>query len=114
MKNQFIEHLLELLEPFGAVTARRMFGGTGLFHNGLMFAIVMDELLYLKADDENCTEFESRGLQRFTYKKQGKEVSLSYYEAPAEAVENPAEMRKWAEFAYAAAVRAAKKKILKE
>ena len=109
-KNEFVDHLMELLEPFGEVTVRRMFGGYGVYRQGLMFGIVSDNTLYLKADDHNRAAFEANGLAMFGYTKQGKRIKVSYYEAPAEVLEDPQEMQHWAQLGFEAALRAAHKK----
>lgn len=106
ISTEFMDHILDLLQSFGAVEAKRMFGGYGLFRSGLMFALVSDDILYFKVDAQNRSAFETRGLKCFSYKRQGKPVALSYYEAPANALEDKNEMRLWAEAAYAAALRA--------
>ena len=87
-----------------------MFGGNGIFRDGLMFGLVADSTLYLKVDDVNKPEFEERGLGPFTYEGKGKPMSMSYHRAPEEALDNAEDMRVWAEGAYAAAVRAQKAK----
>ena len=102
---EFINYLMELLAPFDNTRAKRMFGGHGIFRDDLMFGLVADETLYLKADDENRVDFEARGLERFVYYKKGKPMYLSYYLAPEEALDNSADMLVWAELAYAAAIR---------
>ena len=101
---EFVSYVTELLAPFGDVRARRMFGAYGIFRGDLMFGIVADETLYLKADDENRTDFEARGLERFVYYKKGKPMYLSYYQAPEEALDNSGDMLAWAEKSYAAAI----------
>lgn len=105
--NEFVNHVLELCVPLGAVGARRMFGGHGLFLDGLMFAIVVDDALYLKADDFSIHEFRSHGLEPFTYVRAGKTARLHYYQAPEEALETPDQMQPWARRAFAAALRKA-------
>ncbi|HUU40589.1 MAG TPA: TfoX/Sxy family protein [Desulfatiglandales bacterium] len=90
-----VEYLLDLLESFGDIQAKAMFG------------IVDKDTLYLKADDETRTDFEARGLKPFTYKRQGKEIALSYYQAPYEAVDDSEKLCEWARKAYAAALRSA-------
>lgn len=95
----------ELLDGWGTVTARRMFGGHGLYHEGLMFAIVMDSRLYLKADDGNRAEFEALGLAPFTYPMKGKTVALSYWSAPDAMFDEPSEAVRWARSAWEAAAR---------
>ena len=102
---EFVSYVTELLAPFGDVRARRMFGAYGIFRGELMFGIVADEALYLKADDVNRTDFEARGLERFVYYKKGKPMYLSYYQAPEEALDNSGDMLDWAEKSFAAAIR---------
>jgi DNA transformation protein and related proteins len=107
INNGFVEYLLELLQPLPGVTAKRMFGGYGLFRDGLMFGLVADDTLYLKVDEQNRTDFTSRDLGPFVYQKDGKPMPMSYYQAPGEALDNSDDMCQWAENAYQAAVRAA-------
>ena len=103
--SEFVEHLVEQFEAFGPVTARRMFGGHGLFRDGVMFALVIDGTLYFKADERNRAMFEQRGLSRFEYAKQGKRVSVSYYRSPGEAMDDPETLARWAGPAFEAALR---------
>ncbi len=107
--NQFIEEMSEVFVEFGAVQARRMFSGYGLFHAGLMFAIVMRDTLYLKADDSNLHYFHERGLGRFML-ADGKELKIGYYAAPAEVLEDRGEAAIWARRSFAAALRAQAKR----
>ena len=103
--NEFTAHLAELFEEFGPVTVRRMFGGHGIFRDGVMFGLVADDALYLKADDRNRAMFESCGLPRFEYAKQGKRITVSYYLAPGEAMDDPRTLAEWARPAFEAALR---------
>lgn len=102
---EFIAYLQELFQDFGNVSTRRMFGGYGVFFDGLMIGLVADELLYLKVDRQSVERFEKRGLAQFQYPKGGKLVGLSYYLAPEEAMDDPSEMREWAVIAYESALR---------
>jgi DNA transformation protein len=108
--SDFIPFVQELLEGWAPVSARRMFGGHGLYHEGLMFAIVMDQRLYLKADDANRPEFEALGLAPFTYAMKGKEVALSYWAAPDAIFDEPSEAVRWAQSSWDAALRGHKAK----
>jgi len=94
----------------GPVHAKAMFGGHGIYREGLMFALVADSVLYLKSDDETETQFKVKGLEAFTYNKKGKIYAMSYYQAPEEALEDIDEMNLWANQAYGVALRAAAKK----
>ncbi len=104
--SDFVPFVQELLQGWGAVSARRMFGGQGLYHEGLMFAIVMDNRLYLKVDDLNRPEFEAQGLTPFTYPMKGKDVALSYWTAPDAIFDEATEAVRWARSAWDAAARA--------
>ena len=110
MSEDFVEYVMELFGPFGTVGARRMFGGHGVYLDGLMFALVSDETLYLKADDMNRIEFDQAGCEIFSYARNGKRATISFYRAPADAMESPELMLPWARSAYAAALRANAKK----
>jgi DNA transformation protein len=105
-RNEFVEHVLELLAPLGSVSARRMFGGFGIYRDGLMVALVANDVLYLKADTESRGEFEAVGSEPFSYTARRKRVMLSYWRAPEEALESRATMQEWARSAHAAALRA--------
>ena len=106
----YLKHVMELLEPIGDVTSRAMFGGHGIFHQGNMFALISDDTLYFKADEKNRPDYEARGLGPFSYERKGKQLSMSYYRAPYEALDNPKELCQWAQKAYDAAVRGARNK----
>ena len=110
MSDGFVDYVMELLGPFGTVGARRMFGGHGLYLDGLMFAIVAGDLLYLKADEMSRIEFEQAGCEIFAYARQGKRATINFYRAPEDAMESPDLMLPWARSAYAAALRANAKK----
>ncbi|WP_372982678.1 TfoX/Sxy family protein [Marinobacter sediminum] len=108
--SEFVKNLNDVFALFGAVEARRMFGGYGIYHDGLMFALVADDVLYLKVDDSTSGEFVELGLQQFEYEKNGKVMRMSYYAAPEEIFDDLEQAREWAEKAYGAASRARKPK----
>jgi len=98
--------LEEHLAPLGPIQVRRMFGGAGVFLDGLMFGLVSDGVLYLKVDDRNRPVFEAEGLGPFVYEKLGKPATLtSYRQAPERLLDEPDEMLAWARDALAAARR---------
>ncbi len=107
---EFVTHCLDLLAPVGRCTARRMFGGWGISHQGLTFAIIADlgigERLYLKTDAQTSERFEAEGGERFIYTAKGKPMSMGYHTAPEDAMESPALMRPWAHMAWNTAIQA--------
>lgn len=83
-----------------------MFSGYGVFHDGIMFGLIHDETLYLKADAQTVADFAARGLSQFQYVRQGKTIGLSYYQAPESVLEDIHEATQWARPAFEAALRA--------
>lgn len=109
-EKEFTTYVVDLMQSIGPVSAKAMFGGYGIFLDGLMFGLIADNVLYLKVDQETENEFKAMGLAPFTYNKKGKEFKMSYYQAPEEALEDGEEMNLWAAKAYSTALRAASKK----
>ncbi len=108
--SDYVEYLKEVFHQFGSVQPKRMFGGYGVFHKGLMFGLVADDTLYLKVDESIVPHFTDRELEQFSYEKQGKAFKMSYFMAPEEIFDDPEEAKVWADRSYAAAVRSSKPK----
>jgi DNA transformation protein len=104
------EGLKALFEPFGLVTVRRMFGGAGVYAEGLCFAIEADGEVYIKADALNQPNFSAAGSTPFTYAMNGKPKSMSYWRLPEIAHDEADELRRWAGMGLEAARRAAEAK----
>ena len=86
-----------------------MFGGAGVYRDGVMFALIAGEALYFKADELTTAEFEAEGLTPFIYPtKNGTNTLMSYWRAPDRCLDDPHEMVEWAAKALAAALRARK------
>lgn len=109
-RNEFVTYLLEQLAPLGDVSARAMFGGFGIYLDGRMFALVSQDTFYIKADDVNRADFESRGLSPFCPEMRGKKIPLPYWQPPAEAMDDREILCDWARKGCAAADRGAAKK----
>lgn len=107
----FLELLRDQLSGLGPIRIRRMFGGAGIYCDGVMFALVSDDTLYLKADDSNGGDFEAESLPPFSYEtKTGRTTIASYRRAPERLLEDPDELVAWARAALAAAHRAQRAK----
>lgn len=104
--SEFVGFVVESLQPLGPVAARRMFGGHGIFMDGLMFGLIADDQLYLKVDDGNRAAYAARRLQPFTFTSKGRLVETSYREAPSEGFDDPEILCDWGREAFAAALRA--------
>jgi DNA transformation protein len=109
MSGQYRDFVMDLLGPMGPVSARSMFGGTGIYYESVMFALIADDRLYFKATDRNRADFEDEGMEPFTYEgADGRRAVMSYWEVPEHLFDEPEELRLWAEKAVAAAVAAKK------
>ena len=109
-QREYVAHIVDLLQFIGPVESRSMFGGFGMFLEGLMFGLVAGNELYLKVDTQNLQDYEDLGLQAFSFEKNGRQIKMSYYQAPEEAMEDAELLSDWACNAYGAAMRAAAKK----
>lgn len=115
--DDFAAHCVELLQPLGTARARRMFGGHGLYLEGLMVGLIADEQLYLKTDAQTLPQWQAAGGRPFVYvSRRGgtpRTATMSYWSPPAEAIESPGLMQPWARLALEAARRAANAKRVK-
>jgi DNA transformation protein len=109
--NEFVEFVLEELVPVGRARTRAMFGGYGIYLDNTIFAIIVDDRLYFKADGATCHAFTEHGLNPFTYVARGKTITMQYYEASPEVFEEPESMQNWARLALGAALRTKKGKV---
>lgn len=110
VSSEFLEFLTEQMAGFGPVSVRRMFGGAGLYRDGVMFGLVVDDVLYLKADDDSRGEFEAEALPAFSYQtSDGRNTIMSFMRAPERCLDNAEEMADWCRRAHEAALRSKKK-----
>jgi len=96
VSNDFLEYILDQLAPWGGVTVRRMFGGAGLYRDGKMFALVADDVAYLKVDKTNKDKFLAAGASPFK-PYADKPTTMSYFEIPPDILENSEELIEWAQ-----------------
>ncbi len=113
----FHEFVTELFAPMGPVSIRRMFGGAGVFRDGLMFALLGDETIYLKTDAKLRSDLEAEGSAPFLWTKPstGEEIDMGYVSLPSSAMDDPDEASAWARRALAVArTKAAAKPVAKK
>lgn len=97
----FKDFVTELLSGVGPITIRNMFGGAGVYADRVMFAIVVDDVFYLKADETSQRTFEGEGMGPFTYRPAGKRpVAMRYWEVPPRLLEESEELASWARQAH--------------
>jgi DNA transformation protein len=101
------EWLQDLFSGIPGVSVRRMFGGAGVFREGLMFALSLDDgRVALKADEQTIPDFKAEGSTQWTYPhRSGKQMEMGYWHAPERLFDDPDEFRDWAEKAFMTALR---------
>ena len=100
---EFLNLIIEKLSPIGDIKGRAMFGGYGIFHEGLMFALISEDILYFKVNDSNRDRYEKAGSNPFPH-------GISYWEVPTEVLEGTTRLHEWASISIAIAQAANRKK----
>lgn len=94
VSSDYLDFVLEQLAPLGVLTSRKMFGGVGLYANGLFFALIDDDVLYLKGDASVKADFEAAGSQPF--QPFGMDKPMAYWSAPVDALDDGDLLVAWA------------------
>ena len=108
VSSDYLAYVLEQLAGLAGLSARRMFGGVGLYCEELFFGLIDNDTLYLRVNDDNRADYTARGMSQFRPYADRPELSMSYYEAPADVLEDPAQLVSWARRSVAVAMAAAK------
>jgi DNA transformation protein len=108
VSSDYRDFVLEQLAPLGRITSRGMFGGVGVYANGLFFALIDDDTLYLKGDDVLKAEFEAAGSHAFA--PFGPDKPMAYWTAPTEALDDQEILLEWSRKSLEVAARAATSK----
>lgn len=96
MRNkEYIDYIMDLLSLYGNITHKRMFGGTGIYVDKTIFAIIKDNELYFKVNHELAQEYKKAGAYPLTYKRDNKLVTLSYWQVPADILEDEDTLKHW-------------------
>lgn len=101
------EFLRDLFSPVGAISIKRMFGGQGIYIDGMIIAAVQAGRLMVKGDAHCTAQYEAAGMERWAYenRKTGKATFMPYWQVPESALDDPEEMANWAQTALGAAIR---------
>ncbi|MEK6322787.1 MAG: TfoX/Sxy family protein [Acidobacteriota bacterium] len=106
VSEEYLDYVVDQLGCIGEVVSKKMFGGVGLYRDGLFFGLIAGDMLYFKVDDENRRDYEAAGAKLF--QPYGEEsYSMGYYEVPLDVLEDVDQLRVWARGAVGAAERKA-------
>lgn len=101
----------EHFAALGPLEFKQMFGAGAVYSRGLIFALLDDGLVWLKADAVNIPALEAAGSRQFTYPgKDGAVMKLGYWSLPETAVDDPDEAAEWGRVAIEVALRKASAK----
>ena len=106
LSSDFLAYVLEQLAALPRVSSRRMFGGAGLYREEFFFGLIADDVLYLRVNDSNRSDYATRGMAAFRPYADRPHLSMSYFEVPADVLENSAELAQWAQRSVAVAMAA--------
>ena len=96
-RSELLDHLTDQLGLLGDARGRPMFGGYGVYLDGLIIGLIAFDTFYLKVDDENRPDFEAAGSSPFRYDtKSGANTISAYWEVPADVLDDSDELRAWA------------------
>ena len=98
MSSEFHDYIIhDILGHIPHITSRKMFGGYGIYHEGIIFGLIIDDELYIKVADHNRADYEAHHSRPFVYMKEktGKEVMLGYWTVPEEIMDNPEDIEDW-------------------
>ena len=93
--DSFKDYVLDQLRDLDDVDARRMFGSYGLYRDEIFFGIVHKGKLYFKTDESTVGEYRKRKMKPF--RPNVRQTIRSYYEVPADVIEDSEEVREWAQ-----------------
>lgn len=93
-------HLIEVLRPFGSITMRAMFGGYGIYKDGVIIGVIAHNTLYLKTPLEKEPYYQSLGAEPFIYEGKNRPVKMSYWTIPANVMQDNDLLKEWVNTAY--------------
>ncbi len=108
---EFVSFITDILLPYGTIKTRAMFGGYGVYLDGNIIGIIIDNELFLKGSKNNIGFYEACGSNPFTYiNGKSTQVSMSYFKVLPDILEDEDELKKWVELAFEASVNSKAKK----
>ncbi len=105
---EFVDYVGDQLRRWSPIGSRRMFGGYGVYRDGVMFGMISGDALYLRSDAETGSDFLAAGFTPFTYARRDRTVTISgLLEVPADILDDAEALAGWADKAYAVGLRKA-------
>jgi len=100
---EYLNFIMDKLSPIGGIRSRAMFGGYGIFYEGSMFALIAEDTLYFKVNESNRAMYKKAQSKPFPH-------GISYWEVPAEVIEENSKLLDWANLSIGIAQKIARKR----
>jgi DNA transformation protein len=112
VSSDYLAYVLDQFAPFAKLTSRRMFGGMGLYWDEFFVGLIDDDVLYLKVDDSNRSDYLARNCRAF--QPTPDMTSMNYYQVPEDVLEDSDTLKNWARKSHAIAAQQALMKASKK
>ena len=100
MSVDYLKYILDLLSHCDSITSRAMFGGYGIYKNGVIFGIIAHDELYFKVDQSNIELYKKHQSEAFTFKTKGRVSKMSYWKVPLLVMEDEVQLKNWVDQSY--------------
>ena len=93
---EFLAHITDLFTGYGPIRTGRLFGGTSLYVEDAMFAVIFSDTVYMKSDKTTRARYDTAGSVAFSYEtKGGARVIPGLMSLPESALDDPEEAQSW-------------------
>jgi DNA transformation protein len=108
VSGSYLTFVLEQLDDVPGIVTKRMFGGVGIYSDGTFFAVIDNDTLFFKVDEELAVRYRAKGMPPFA-PIPGAKPMTGYYQVPPDVLEDATSLVKWAGDSIARAVKPTKK-----
>ncbi len=103
ISNEYLKYVMDQLDSMGPITSKNMFGGAGIYHDNIFFALIANDTLYFKVDDSNRPDYEAAAMVPFK-PRVNKPYTMQYYQVPIDVLEDEERLKEWANKALEVAI----------
>ena len=105
-QNAFHDYVIhDALAHLPGITSRAMFGGYGIYQEGVIFGLIANDRLYFKAGIQNQTDMDAAASEPFIYEMKGhRQTNLGYREVPESVLTDPDQVADWVAKAVAVSI----------
>lgn len=109
-KNGFVDYVVDTLSAFGEIKSKSMFGGHGIYKDGVIVGLIIEDELFFKVDESNKQDYIDHNSSPFSYDRGDKVISMSYWRVPLDILEDSDPLGIWVEKSFEASQKVKRKK----